>query len=250
MTNARKILVADADPAVRKRFEEVLSGKGYAVTTASSGEDALWQLGNDAYDAVVTDIVMRGMSGLDVAEEIRARELRLPVVLISGDGSGAARERAAAAGIAEVLQKPPSPEQVASAVARVLQATGPVAALRPQAPVAKVVPAQAISGPLARLKNIVLFLLAPFIGLVYILIFPVVGLGMLASSVQQEPEKAETLQPAAPVNASILRNAPMMLVVALFGVACAVIGPILGIGLLLWFSFEAWGRLGARAMRG
>jgi len=249
MSSARRILLADNDPAVRKSFDQVLSGRACAVVTASSGEDALWQLGQGTYDAVFTDMAMRGMSGLEVAEEIHARRPGLPVVILSAEGSGAAKGSAAAAGVAEFLHKPLSPERLAATVDRVLQARESVAALQRQTPAAEVAPAQAISEPVARLKGVVLFLLAPFIGLAYILIFPVVGLGMLASLVQQEPEKTEPLRPVARVKGSVLKAIPTMLAVVLTGVVCAVVVPVLGIGLLLWLSIEAWGKLGAKAMR-
>jgi CheY-like chemotaxis protein len=240
--SARRILLAGNDPAVRKSLEQVLSGKACGVVTASSGEDALWQLGQGAYDAVFTDMVMRGMSGPELAEEIHVRRPGLPVVILGAESSGGA-------GVAEFLQKPVSAERLAATVDHVLQAGAAVAALQRQAPTAEVARAKATSEPVARLKSVVLFLLAPFIGLAYILIFPVVGLGMLASLVQQEPEKAAPLRPAAPAGGSVLKAIPAMLAVVLIGVVCAVVVPVLGIGLLLWLSIEAWGRLGAKAMR-
>jgi CheY-like chemotaxis protein len=253
MSNARKILVVDGDPVVRKSFEQVLTGKGYAVVTASNGEDALWELDNGTYDAVFTDIVMRGMSGLDVAEEIHDRQPGLPVVIITGDGSGTARERAAAAGVVEFLHKPLSPEQLADTADRVLQATESVAALQPQTPAVEVAPAQAISEPVSRLKNVVVFLLAPFIGLFYIIIFPVVELSMLArlflNAEAQEPEETEPMRPAAPAKLTFPKTIAMTFVATVIGIAFAVVTPILGIGVLLWFSVKAWGKLGAKAMR-
>ncbi len=44
MTASRKVLVVDDDPVVRKSFDRVLSGKGYAVITAENGEEALNKL--------------------------------------------------------------------------------------------------------------------------------------------------------------------------------------------------------------
>ncbi len=254
MSNRRKILVVDGDPVVRKSFEQILTGKGYAVITASSGEDALWELDNDTYDAIFTEIMMRGMSGLDVSEAIHASQPGLPVVIITGHGSEAAQERAAAAGVAEFLHKPLSPEQLADTAGRVLQATESLVALQPQTPVVEVAPAQASTKPaVLRLRNVVLFLLAPFIGLFYILAFPVIGLGMLASLAlnmeTQEPEEAEPLHPAAPAKLRVLKTVAMMLVATVIGIAYAVVIPILGIGVLLWLCLQAWGKLGAKVMR-
>jgi hypothetical protein len=192
-------------------------------------------------------MVMRGMSGLELAEEIQGRRPGLPVVILA---AGAAQQGAAAVGGAEVLHEPLSPERLAAAVDRALQAGASVAAVQRETPATEAAPAQAVSEPVARLKGIILFLLAPFIGLAYILIFPVVGLGMLATLVQRPPEQAEAPRPAAAPRGSLLKAIPTMLGVVLIGVACAVVVPVLGIGLLLWLSIEAWGRLGAKAVRG
>ena len=91
MNASRKVLVVDDDPVVRKSFDRVLSGKGYAVITAESGEEALRKLNEEKYDLVYTDIRMPGMSGLEVAEEVKARKPWTPVVIITGYGTEAAR---------------------------------------------------------------------------------------------------------------------------------------------------------------
>ena len=65
MSAIRKVLVVDDDPVVGKSFDRVLTGKGYAVITAASGQEALNKLESEDYDVVFTDIKMPGMSGLD-----------------------------------------------------------------------------------------------------------------------------------------------------------------------------------------
>ena len=99
MTALRKILVVDDDPAVCKSFDRVLTNKGYAVITAESGEEALRKLNEEKYDLVYTDIRMPGMSGLEVAENVKARRPWTPVVIITGYGTDAAEARAKAAGV-------------------------------------------------------------------------------------------------------------------------------------------------------
>ena len=69
-----RVLVVDDDPVIGKSFERVLSGKGYAVITASDGAEALRKLNNENYDVVFTDIKMPGMNGLEVAERIKASQ--------------------------------------------------------------------------------------------------------------------------------------------------------------------------------
>jgi CheY-like chemotaxis protein len=253
MSNARKILLVDDDPVEREGFEKALSGKGHAVTTAMSGEEAVWQLNNERYDALIANMTLRGMSGLEVAEEVHASQPWLPVVIITGSGSEEAQARAAAVGVAEFLYKPLSPAQLATVTDRALQAAKPPAPIRPEASAAEAASRQGMIRFALRLRDVVLFLLAPFIGLIYLLTLPIVGLGALIwmgfKSREPPSEEAKPLRPAAAPGPGVLKTAGAMFAVVASGIAYAVFAPILGIGLILWAGFQAWGRLGARAMR-
>ena len=112
MNGSHKVLVVDDDPAVRKSIDRVLSGKGYAVITAENGEEAMRKMKEEKYDVVYTDIRMPGMSGLDVAEQVKAQKPWTPVVIITGYGTEAAEARAKAAGVSGFLHKPLSPEMI------------------------------------------------------------------------------------------------------------------------------------------
>jgi CheY-like chemotaxis protein len=176
MDAPRKVLVVDDDPVVRKSFDRVLSGKGYAVITAENGEEALRKLNEEKYDAVYTDIRMPGMSGLEVAEEVKARKPWTPVVIITGYGTEAAEARAKAAGVSSFLHKPLSPEMIENS-ARDVMAAPVTAAEVLTAAVEATLPKAATSG--SALKNILMFFAAPFIGLAYIIAFPFIGLALL-----------------------------------------------------------------------
>ena len=112
MDALHKVLVVDDDPAVRKSIDRVLSGKGYAVITAENGEEALRKLNEEKYDLVYTDIRMPGISGLEVAEHVKAQRAWTPVVIITGYGTDAAEARAKAAGVSAFVHKPLSPEVI------------------------------------------------------------------------------------------------------------------------------------------
>src|SRR5208283_2024306 len=127
MTALRKVLVVDDDPVVRKSFDRVLSSKGYAVITAENGEEALRKLNEEKYDVVYTDIRMPGISGLEVAEEIKARRPWTPVVIITGYGTDAAEARAKAAGVSSFVHKPLSPEMIEDSARDALAAPAAVA---------------------------------------------------------------------------------------------------------------------------
>lgn len=247
MSNLRNILLVAHESAEMKAVEKALTDKGFAVTTTSSGEDAVWTLERGTYNCVFTEDVMRGMSGLELAGDIQARDLKLPVVVMT-DADFDSRPP----GVTEFLHKPFTPAQFVDAAARVLYITDEEMAQQAQAPMAEVAPKETESKFVRRIKGILLFLMAPLVGLVYILTFPAVGVGILVwtalKSKKQKSESAGAAFPAAPVNPSLVKVFAWIPVIFLTGVAFAVAGPILGIGLLLWLSLEAWGKIGAKAL--
>ncbi|HWP13888.1 MAG TPA: response regulator [Ramlibacter sp.] len=182
MSALRKVLVVDDDPVVGNSFNRVLSGKGYVVITAANGDEAMAKLQAEKYDVVFTDLRMPGMSGLEVAENVKARQPWTPVVIVTGYGSRSSEERARAAGVSDFLHKPLSPEMIEGSAERALLQAGPVEIMYAEAQAAPP-PAQAEPEAAKKpnlLKNMVLFLSAPFIGLAYAVLLPFVGLGMLA----------------------------------------------------------------------
>ena len=232
MSVVRKILVVDDDPVVGKSFDRVLTSKGYAVITAKDGEEALLKLNNEHYDVVFTDIRMPGISGLEVAERAKALQPWLPVVIVTGYGTGANEQRAEAAGVSGFLRKPLSPEMIEASTAKALQDLAvavlpvlpPVAAVVEETPVAAVAP-----GKLATVKNVALFLAAPFIGLAYVLAMPFVALGTLAWFA------SKALARKFPV----AKDIALFLAAPMIGLAYIVAMPFVGIGMLVWFGSKA-----------
>jgi CheY-like chemotaxis protein len=80
------ILIAEDDPAVRRVTERILGSAGYAVTTATGGSEALELLDSPGrkVDLLLSDIVMPGMRGDDLAERAVAMRPGLPVLFMSG----------------------------------------------------------------------------------------------------------------------------------------------------------------------
>lgn len=182
MSAVRKVLVVDDDPVVGQSFKRVLSGKGYVVITAEDGYDALAKLQAEKYDVVFTDLRMPGMTGMEVAESVKARQPWTPVVIVTGYASKRSEERARAAGVSDFLHKPLSPEMIEDSTKRALFQAAAAAVVRAEAEVA-VAPLQAepeVAKKTNLLKNMALFLSAPFVGLLYAVLLPFVGLGMLA----------------------------------------------------------------------
>lgn len=183
MNKPPRILVVDDDPVVAKSIDRVLTAKGFAVINAQNGEDALKKLKDETYDVVFTDIKMPGISGIEVAERIKASQPWLPVVIITGYGSLENQSRAAAAGVSGFLNKPLSPEMIERSASEALEghhkpmAEAPIEAAAPEQAMA--VEAMAVPAKENRIRNIALFLAAPIIGLAYIVAMPFVGIGAI-----------------------------------------------------------------------
>ena len=101
----------------------VLSRLGFEVTTAGSPREALEALARSegACDLVITDQTMPGMTGVQLAERIRATYPDLPVILMSGYADIGQDRELSRQGIAELLVKPVESELLAASVRRVLQ---------------------------------------------------------------------------------------------------------------------------------
>ena len=233
MDASRKVLVVDDDPAVRKSIDRVLTGKGYAVITAENGEEALRKLNEEKYDLVYTDIRMPGMSGLEVAEHVKAQRPWTPVVIITGYGTDAAESRAKAAGVSSFMHKPLSPEMIEDS-ARDALATSDTAANVIVLPTAAEAPAaEAAKGSL--LKNIALFLAAPFIGLAYIVALPIVGMAVIATLAGRAAAKYDLVRSVA----RVVRNVTMMVVGPVIGLISVVLFPFIGLAMLAWMAGKA-----------
>jgi CheY-like chemotaxis protein len=241
MTAIRKVLVVDDDPVVGKSFHRVLSeDKGYVVITAHNAAEALERMREQEVDLVVTDIKMPGMDGVELAEEVRARRPWTPVVIITGYGSVANEQRAHAAGVSAFVRKPLSPEMIEEAAVFARQA--------PDAPVQPVsahivTPAEdavVAAAPEHRVRNIALFLAAPFIGLAYALALPAVGAAMLVW------EGSKALKQSAAARAAI-RTVAMLAVAPFIGLAFALLLPLVGLVVLAWTAAPAlWDSFSAR----
>ena len=114
----RRVLIVDDDAAVLQASSILLSRAGFVVDGASSGELALQNLQERSYSAILSDINMEGMSGLELLRMIRERDLDTPVILITGGPSLQTAIDAMAWGAHRYLLKPVAPKELIEAVTR------------------------------------------------------------------------------------------------------------------------------------
>ncbi len=119
---ARKsILVVDDEKNQREILETILSGEGYDVTTASSGEAAMKFVADRHFDLVLTDLKMTGMSGLDLLKELTDFDKSIIVILLTAHGTIDSAVDALRLGAFEYLQKPYDKDKLLDTVSRALK---------------------------------------------------------------------------------------------------------------------------------
>jgi DNA-binding NtrC family response regulator len=106
------ILLIDDDDSLRRVMEFSLTEAGHKVRTAASGEDGLRLLEKDAFDAVITDITMPGMSGMEVLAKVRQRDAHIPVIVITAYGTIESAVEAMKQGAFDYITKPVSRDEL------------------------------------------------------------------------------------------------------------------------------------------
>ena len=117
-----KVLIVDDDEGHAEALAEWLEIDGYACTLAHSGEAGIAKLGEETFDAVLTDLKMRDKSGLEVLRESKSLQPDAAVLLITGHGSVETAVDAMRSGAADYLQKPVNGAELRTRLARAIEA--------------------------------------------------------------------------------------------------------------------------------
>ena len=117
------ILIVDDDPALLEALPEALRLRldGVTVETADSGAAALERIAARDYDAIVTDIRMPGMDGLELLAEIRARRPDTPTLMITGHGENELVVGALRGGACDFIRKPIDRDYLIAALRRAME---------------------------------------------------------------------------------------------------------------------------------
>ncbi len=120
-----RILVVDDDPSFRALLRDILESGGYGVAEASSAEQALSRLDEEAFAAVLTDQRMPGLSGIELLSRIRGRAKAPPVVVLTAHGTIPDAVEAIRLGAADYIAKPlPSPGALIELLERIVTDDG------------------------------------------------------------------------------------------------------------------------------
>ena len=117
-----KILVVDDERNVRRAFEVILANKGHLVVAVRGAEEALAAIDCDDCDLAILDICLPGMNGLDALERIKQRRPKLPVIVMTGQGTTKTAIEATKRGAFDYQLKPFAPAEMLQTIARALEA--------------------------------------------------------------------------------------------------------------------------------
>jgi len=134
---AGRVLVVDDDPQLRDLCRQTLARAGFVVTTAPSAAVALEALDQVSFDLVLLDLAMPGTNGLQLLEQIRSRDISVPILIVSGMASVEQLAFAMRLGARGLLTKPFRAQELADtarelvAKRQAVRVSDRVAALRP-----------------------------------------------------------------------------------------------------------------------
>ncbi|NWD81327.1 EAL domain-containing response regulator [Pseudomonas reactans] len=102
------LLIVDDEPQVRKLLETLLHHEGYQTVSASSGEEALQVVAQQAPDLILLDIMMPGMDGYEVASQLKGDDVTagIPIIMLSALSDPGARVSGLESGAEEFISKP------------------------------------------------------------------------------------------------------------------------------------------------
>jgi FixJ family two-component response regulator len=105
-TAARKVLVVEDDVSMREAIDRLLGAAGFDSAAYESAEALLESAGTQGAECVVSDLRLPAMSGLELLAELRARNWRTPLILITAHDAPGLADEAARRGAAAYLVKP------------------------------------------------------------------------------------------------------------------------------------------------
>jgi len=116
-----RVLVVDDEKSLLLALKGLLSREGYQVETAESGEEAIRRLDTGNFHVVITDLSMRGISGMRVLEHARGVDPDLAVIMITAYGSEKTAVQAMKLGAADYLPKPFDNDELRVVVRRAME---------------------------------------------------------------------------------------------------------------------------------
>ena len=125
MVRANRVLVAEDEPDTLRGLERVIARRGYSVVGANGGPEAARKLRSESFDAVVSDLRMPKLGGMDLLRLAKKKDQRTVFVMITGYGTPENAVEAMRLGSSDYIAKPFSPDELMEAIERGLKGRAP-----------------------------------------------------------------------------------------------------------------------------
>jgi len=192
----RKVMFVDDEEGVRVSWNRYLSAHGFDVTTVEDGAKAISKLRAEPVDVVVSDLKMPGVDGVQLLEWLHDRQPETRFILLTGYGNEAVERKVRELGAFDYLNKPISPDTLAAVVTAAThlklldpepQVDEEVAvetavaeeAIPAEEPILAETPVRAKSGWRRSLEILTGLIVAPLLGLAFVVFLPIIGFGAL-----------------------------------------------------------------------
>lgn len=121
MKNLGRLLIVDDEPGIIDILTKILSSRVGEIAFASDGLAALEMIKTGTFDAVLSDIHMPKMDGLELLARIRAAQMEIPFVFLTGFGDREKTREALRLGATDFLDKPFDPETVINVIGKAIE---------------------------------------------------------------------------------------------------------------------------------
>ncbi len=118
-----KVLVVDDEGDIVEVIQDRLEAYGFTVATAGTGLEALRKLSTEKFDGIFLDVKMPEMGGIEALEEIRKRDSKIPIIIITSSSTKESAIEAMAKGANEYVLKPFEWEELKSKIEKVFNIT-------------------------------------------------------------------------------------------------------------------------------
>lgn len=116
-----KLLLIDDDQALSQLLSEYLVDEGFDVTPAYTGQDGLNAATSNEYDIITLDIMLPGMSGIEVLKQLRQKNCKTPVLMLTAKGDDVDRILGLELGADDYLPKPCNPRELLARLKAILR---------------------------------------------------------------------------------------------------------------------------------
>jgi FixJ family two-component response regulator len=115
-TKGTRISVVDDDESMREAIKELIASMGLSVEDFSSAEDFLNSGRSQSFDCLILDLMMPGLSGLELQQRLSAENQRMPIIFVTAHYRERERTRAMEAGAVAFLSKPFTEQELLFAI--------------------------------------------------------------------------------------------------------------------------------------